>query len=288
MALFRSALFVPGHRERMLAKALGTAADCLYFDLEDSVPDSEKATARAATARTLGDVRSQAARVRINGLATPHTLDDIDAVVGPGLGGVVIPKVENAVSVEIVDYLLGAVERRASVPHGTVRITASLETAAGVANCREVVRASSRVDSVLVGVAEDGDLQRDLGYKTSDERSELLYVLGHVLVEARAAGIRDLVAGPYVRLDDPEGLERDATFVRGLGFTAKAAIHPGQLETINRVFSPTPAELEYYRRVAEAVREAHAQGLGAATVDGRMVDQAMLERAESVIERAKG
>jgi len=280
----RSALFVPGHRERMLEKAIESVADCLYIDLEDAVPTSEKANARQVTKSVLPRVTNQLACVRINDLTTGYTLDDLEAVVRPNLAAVVVPKVDGGNTVRIVHQLLFELEKRNGVPVGSIGIIASLETASGVANCAEIVRASDRLTAVMCGTAEDGDLQRDLGYVATESKIEVAYALAHVLVQARAAGIPEIVAGPYVKFDDDSGLEKDATFARQLGYTGKAAIHPRQLDIINKVFTPSAEELAYYERVVVAMRDAHARGLGAVTVDGRMVDQAMLERALSVIQ----
>jgi citrate lyase subunit beta/citryl-CoA lyase len=279
----RSALFVPGHRQRMLEKATESVADCLYFDLEDSVPATEKANARQATKSVLPRVTNKLACVRINDLTTGLTLDDLEAVVQPNLAAVVVPKVDDGNTLRIIHQLLFELEKRNGVPAGSVGIIATLETAAGIANCAEIVRASDRLTGVLCGTAEDGDLQRELGYVCTEERLELVYALGHVLVLARAAGIPQILTGPYVKFDDDAGLEKDAEFSRRLGYTGKAAIHPRQLDIIHKVFSPSAEQLAYYERVVVAMRDAQARGLGAVTVDGRMVDEAMLQRALSVI-----
>jgi citrate lyase subunit beta / citryl-CoA lyase len=267
----------------MLEKSLESAADCLYLDLEDSVPPSEKDNARRATKAVLGRVTDKLACVRINDLTTGLTLSDLEAVVQPNLAAVVVPKVEGGDTLRVIDQFLFELEKRNGVSAGIVRIIASLETAAGIANCAEIVRASKRLGAVLCGTAEDGDLQRDLGYVATESKTEVVYALSHVLVQARAAGIPEILAGPYVKFADDAGLEHDAAFARQIGCTGKAAIHPRQIDIINKVFTPSADELAYYERVVIAMRDAHERGLGAVTVDGRMVDQAMVERARSVI-----
>lgn len=270
----------------MLEKSIESAADCLFLDLEDSVPDAEKANGRAATKSILPRVTRQLACVRVNGLTTGLMEDDLAAVVQPGLGAILLPKVEDGDMLRDADKLIGEAENKNSVPAGSIQIIASLETAAGIANCADIVRGSKRIRALLCGTAEDGDLQRDLGYVTTESKIELLYALSHVLVQARAAGIPEVLAGPYVKFNDDEGLEKDSQFVRRLGYTGKAAIHPRQIDILNRTFSPSAEELAYYSKVIVAMRDAHAKGLGAVTVDGRMVDQAMLDRALSVIAQA--
>lgn len=287
VGVMRSGLFVPGHRSRMVEKGLGSTADGLYFDLEDAVPADEKDNARLTTAEALGRVGDKIGCVRVNGLESGLLLADLEAVVRPGLAAVVVPKVEDGDAIRHVGQLLSELEPRVGLPSGSVGIVATLETASGIANARDIVRASARIRSVVIGTAEDGDLQRDLGYAYSESRIELVYVISHVVVQARAAKIAEILAGPFVKFEDDLGLERDAVFARGLGCTGKLAIHPRQLDVINQVFSPSAEEVARYERVAAAVLEAHQRGLGAVTVDGRMVDQAMLERARSVIEAAR-
>jgi len=282
----RSALFTPAHMPRMVDRALGSDADVLLLDLEDAVPQDSKTEGRAI-ASGLSQARSvPGLLIRVNGPESGLLVDDLEAVVQPWLAGVLLPKAESRDHLAVLDYLLAHFERRRALPVGHIDIWVSIETARGVTHCEEILAASPRVSGVLVGVAEGGDLHRGLGSRWSPEGLELLYVRSHVLTVARALGVLNVIEGPYVRHADDPGLRREATAARRLGFSGKAAIHPRQVATINEVFSPDPEEVAYARRVVEAMEDAIARGLGATTVDGNMVDVAMLELARRTLERA--
>ena len=276
----RSALYVPGHRRELFEKALRTDADCLFLDLEDSVPDSERDRARSLVRDFLPDITGKGAYVRVNGLDTGLTEADLDAVVCEGLDAVRVPKCRTPDDIVRVDELLSASERRNGVEVGSIGIGTSTETASAVVNCAQILSASPRVQAVSVGIAENGDLQRDLGYTQTASRNEVLYAMSHVLTNARALGIANIMAGPYAAYKDDDGLRREAAFASNLGFTGKAAIHPQQIPIINEAFGHTEAELDYFRRIVDAMAQAEADGRAATTVDGKMVDIAMLRRAE--------
>ena len=280
----RSALYVPGHRDRMVQKALDSEADCIYFDLEDSVPPEEKGRARSILAEAVSDLEDKVAFVRVNALDSHLTLEDVQAVYSPNLDGILLPKSNSAEAVLIADYLLSVAEGGDREGRGPVAIGVLAETASTIVNCKEILSASPRVASVSVGVAEDGDLQADVGYTRTGSRAELLYLMSHVLVVARSLGIGNVLSGPYAIYDDDDGLREEAAFTRDLGFTGKAAIHPRQLPIINEVFSYTPHELERFERIIAAMEEAGERGLAATTVDGRMVDIAMVKRARRLLD----
>lgn len=267
----------------MLERAKACDADAIWIDLEDSVPLAEKDAARRLAAAAVPTFTTVPVFVRINDVASTLCVDDIDGVVQPGLYGVLVPKIDSADDVKIVDYLLGAAERHGGLPYGQVRIGATIETARAAARCRDVLAASQRVCLVVVGTAQDGDMQRELGYQWSPDGLEMLHVRAHVLLEGRAAGIANLVEGPYVAYQDDEGLRSEARRGRQLGYTGKAAVHPRQLQIINEVFSPSPEEVAYFARVVAAMEQAYSEGVATATLDGKMIDTAMLARARQVL-----
>ena len=165
----------------------------------------------------------------------------------------------------------------------SIEISPSLESARGVWFAYEILSASPRVRSVTCGTAQDGDLQTDLGYTWSAEGNEMLYLRSRVLLAARAAGVEHVIDGSYANVRDPEGLRICCEAARKLGYRGKSVIHPNQIATINRVFAPTPQELDYYRRVIEAFDAAVARGSAATTVDGKLVDYAMVGMAKRVL-----
>jgi len=280
----RSIMTVPANRADMLEKAPRYGADGLIFDLEDSVPVAEKPKARALAAEYIGRHKNiTSCYVRVNALETGMTAEDIDAIAVEGLVGVKLPKTESADMIQTVDALLAAAETKRGLPAGSIGIEVGLESAKGIWFAGEILSASKRVHSVMIGTAEDGDLQTDLGYTWSAEGREVLYARSRVLLAARAAGIEHALDGAYSNVRDPAGLRTCCEAARRLGYRGKSAIHPGQIAIINEIFRPSAQEIDYYRRVIAAFDDAVARGSAATTVDGKLVDYAMVGMARRVL-----
>jgi len=280
----RSLLIMPANRADMLAKSPSYGADALIFDLEDSVPIAEKPRARELAREYIGKLKAaNSIYVRVNAQSTGMVQDDLEAVAIDGLAGIRLPKAESAEDIRTVDSMLTEIEKKRGLPHGSIGISPSLESARGVWFAYEILSASSRVRSVTCGTAQDGDLQTDLGYTWTAEGNEVLYLRSRVLLAARAAGIEHVLDGSYANVRDPEGLRVCCEAARKLGYRGKSAIHPNQIATINRIFAPSAQELDYYRRVIEAFDAAVARGSAATTVDGKLVDYAMVGMAKRVL-----
>ena len=290
MKPLRSLLNVPGNRPEMLRKAPSYGADALILDLEDAVPSDRKVEARETVAAMLadwaGDADAPITYVRVNGLDTGLLEVDLDAIVRPGLEGIQLPKAHDAEIIRRVDAELGRLEREHGLPPDSVEILVSLESARGVLFAWEVVTAATRVGSVMVGTAQDADLQGDVGYVTTPEGLETLHIRSHVVLAARAAGITNPIDGVYADHRDAAGLEVAARRARELGYRGKKLIHPAQIEVVNRVFTPTERELWVHRRVLDAFEAAVAEGRATAVVDGRMIDVAMADTARRVLAQA--
>ena len=285
----RSLLIMPANREDMLTKAPSYGADALIFDLEDSVPIAEKPKARELTRQFIGKYKGvNVIYVRVNGFQTGLIEDDLEAIAVDGLAGIRLPKAESADAIREVDGLLGDLEAKRGLTRGAIQISPSIESARGAWFAYEILSASPRIRSATCGTAQDGDLQTDLGYTWTAEGDEVLYVRSRVLLAARAAGVEHLLDGSYANIRDPEGLHVCCEAARKLGYRGKSAIHPKQIETINRVFMPTADEVDYYRRVIDAFDAAVARGSAATTVDGKLVDYAMVGMAKRVLAWAEG
>ena len=291
MRALRSLLNVPGNRPDMLAKARGYGADALILDLEDAVPADRKAEARDIVAATLGEWSAgpdaPITYVRVNGLDTGLLEADLDAIVQSGLAGIQLPKSHDAATIRRVDAELTRLERERGLAPDAVEILVSLESARGVLFAWEVLTAATRVGSVMIGTAQDADLQGDVGYLTTDSGDETLHIRSHVVLAARAAGITNPIDGVYADHRDAAGLEVAARRARELGYRGKKLIHPAQIEVVHRVFTPTERELDVHRRVLEAMAAAAAEGRATAVVDGRMVDVAMADTARRVLAQAE-
>ena len=284
MALFRSLLFVPGNREDMLAKVGNLPADALIPDMEDSVPEGEKKHARELVHKTVKGLaqKGQAVIPRINALSTGLAKEDLAAVVSPQVYGVTVGKVESPWDIREVCSILDDLERQAGLPLGHTRLIPWLESASGIVHAYQIARASSRIVGVTFGAE---DFTNDMAIQRSDEGAEVAYPRAVVAVAARAAGVLAFDT-PQVNFRDVEGLKRQAQSGLSLGFKGKFAIHPGQLDTINTMFSPSPEEMEYARRVVAAFQEAEARGSGATSLDGKMIDVPIVKRAQSLLELA--
>ena len=289
MQLLRSLMFVPGHRARMVQRALGlgefasSALDVAILDLEDGVPPDEKDRARAALASALGlpsDGRGPARYVRVNAALGARDAD-LAAVLRAGLDGIVAPKIDHPDEVASLAQDLDEREDAAGMTRGSIRIVPSIESARGLLAAHAIAASSDRVIALLFGAE---DFARDLGLpaEREGEAAELLYARSAIVVAAVAAR-RQPIDGIWPDVADGEGLRRDALQARRLGFTGKSLIHPGQIDTINEVFSPTAAEVSYARRVIDAFEGAQRKGDGAVALDGRMLDQPIVDRARRTL-----
>lgn len=280
--MLRSLLFVPGVRKDMLARARDFKPDALVLDLEDSVPPAEKARARALVHDAIPALAAVGRQiwVRVNSTYTNLAKEDIQAVVSPEVDGVIIPKADSAGIVRYVEALLRDHEPRAGIEPGKVRLVASIETSGGLLRCSETAAASSRLLGLCFGAE---DFTADMGIERTIEGEELRYPRGVIAVAARSSGLIALDA-VYTRLHDLEGLSRDARQARQAGFQGKFLIHPEQIEPVNRVFSPTEAEVSLARRVVRAYAQALEDGVGAVQVDGAMVDAPVAKRAQRLLD----
>ena len=273
--LLRSLMFVPGSRQRMLDKALGLSnLDVALFDLEDGVAPSEKPTARQLIGQTLARPPGGPARfVRINGVGSgPERIEaDLALLTHPGLEGVLIPKVERP------DDVLFVADSTAS----NVKLIAAIESALGLVNAPAIAASSPRLLGLMFG-AEDYALDLGLPPYREAEARELIYARS-ALVNAGASAHVASFDGVWPDIHDVEGVRRDALQARRLGFTGKTTFHPGQIDIINDVFSPTEAEAENAQRIVQAFEDALARGEGSVAFGGQLLDLPIVERARRVL-----
>ena len=288
MRPIRSALFVPGNRVAWIEKAAGYGADTLILDLEDSVPDQEKAPARAIVKAGLQMLKGkgQAAGVRINGFATGLTLDDLEGIFCPELESVNLPKVETVADMNELDALLTHLERRIGLPAGHVETPLGCETAKAMRNIYEIATSCRRVRRVGLAAGPGGDAARAIGYQWTKEGTETLFLRSKAVLDARAAGIQYPTISSWWNIKDLEGLERDARWNRQLGFRGQTVMHPSHVPIVNRVFTPTTDEIEFYKGLIEAMKDAEKKGIAAVTYKGDMVDEAMVKTAREMLDFA--
>jgi citrate lyase beta subunit len=291
--LTRSMLFVPAGRPPMIEKAAASAADAVCIDLEDSVPLEQKAEARGNAIRAFRelDFGRRVRMLRVNALDTPFAWRDLTEVVAAAadrIDLVMLPKTGRPRDVEFVETLL------AQIGAAHIGIEAQIETAAGFLYAREIAQSSPRLEALIFG---PGDYSASMRMPAAsigefDEHDEIYpghrwhAVMHTIVAAARANGLRAM-DGPFAAFKDAAGLDRAARIARALGFDGKQCIHPAQLETVNAVFRATAEEIAHAERVVQAYELAAANGLGAVTLDGRMIDAANIRMAKVVLEQQR-
>jgi citrate lyase subunit beta/citryl-CoA lyase len=279
----RSKLFVPGSRPELFAKALASEADGLSFDLEDAVDEAMKGEARKTLGkflRELGDTHGKTIIVRVNGLGTPHFESDIEAIACDALDMVNLPKPESPDDVRECAEALAAIERRLDLT--PIDILANIETPRAFRLAAEIATSTPRVAGLQAGwgdLIEPLDIDR---YNPAMIEACLL----HIRIAAGEAGIW-AYDGAWANIKDQEGYKREAEASRRLGYLGKSCIHPSQVPLANAVFRPTDAEIAHSLHVVKAARDAAARGIGAFTVNGKMVDAPFVRRAESILALAR-
>ena len=284
--ILRSILFVPSIVERFVARAPDAGADVVCLDLEDSVPPAEKHKARAMAAEAIDGMprAGHATFVRVNGLHTGLLEDDLLAVVRAGLDGIVLSKAHSAEIVKRVDSYLTLLERQQGMETGTVRIIPLIESAEGILSSRDICAASPRLVGASLGAE---DLAADMGLQRSQSAKEIEWPRAQLATAAAAAGLAavDTPEPDYTNLDH---LERDSRLARSLGFRGKYCIHPGQVEVVNRVFSPTEQEVAQARDVVRLLEEeGMAKGRAAIPVNGKMIDTPIYRQAQRLLQWAE-
>jgi citrate lyase subunit beta/citryl-CoA lyase len=279
----RSKLFVPASRPELFAKAMASDADALSFDLEDAVDESMKGEARQELARFLRALKPGHGKtiiVRVNGLRTPHFEADIKAIVGPGLDIVNLPKPESPDDVKACASALASAERTLKVIAAAILV--NIETPGALRRAAELATASPRVVGLQAGW---GDLIEPLDI----DRYNAAAIQQLQLQIRLAAGEANVWAydGAWAKIQDREGYMREAEAARRLGYLGKSCIHPTQVELANAAFRPTDAEIAHSLKVVRAAVDAKAKGIGAFTVDGRMVDGPFIRRAQQVLALAR-
>jgi citrate lyase subunit beta/citryl-CoA lyase len=272
----------------MIDKALALNADAIMLDIEDGVAPNEKDTARQTIAASLGREKSPgtpARYVRINAIGHARMDADLEAVIRPGLEGLVCPKVDSVDEVRKVDAILNEREAHNGLGKGSVKLLIAIESPKGLYNAPAIAAASPRVTGLLFG-AEDFGREINLPAIREGEARDLIYARSSMVVAAASAHVQ-AIDGVWVDLNDSQGLIGFAQQSRRLGFSGMSCIHPSQVDAINQTFSPTPAEIDYCQRVLQAFDEANARGDGSIAFGGQLIDRPIVERARRTLEMAK-
>jgi citrate lyase subunit beta/citryl-CoA lyase len=282
--LRRTMMFVPGANAAMLRDAPLYGADSLMFDLEDAVSLKEKDTARLLVyhALTTFDYSAVETVVRINGLDTVGR-QDIEAMVLAGVNVIRLPKTETAQDIIDVAAVITEMEQKYEIESGKTRMMAAIESAEGVLNAREIAKASNRLVGIALGAE---DYVTNMKTHRYPDGQELFFARSFILHAARAAGIA-AIDTVYSDVDNIEGFLAEVELIKQLGFDGKSVINPRQIPLVNKVYEPTDKEIQQAKEVIWGIREAEAKGSGVISVNGKMVDKPIVERAQRVIALAK-
>jgi len=293
----RSVLATPGSDWHMIEKAVASPADLVFLDLEDAIAASEKVKSRAVVAHAFNnlDWGRKPKTYRINALDTPYFYRDLIDVIEASAGLVdlvIVPKVNRAEDVYVVETLLAAIEgaHRIARPIG---LQVQIETAQGLLNCERIATASARIESIVFGPGDfAASIRMPVASIGAPDAWDADYpghryhdAMSRILVSGRAAGIR-VIDGPYGDFLDRDGLAASCRRARALGFDGKWCIHPGQIEVVNAQFTPTAAEIAWAEKIVSAANAAEGTGRGAADVEGTMIDGASVRMARVTLEQA--
>ncbi|MFQ5920684.1 MAG: HpcH/HpaI aldolase/citrate lyase family protein [Nitrososphaerales archaeon] len=282
--LLRSFLFVPGNNPKFIEKAKTLGADVICLDLEDSVPAKDKETARQLISEAVR-TRPESMRevyVRTNSFDSGLVEDEIRAVVHKGIDGIVIPKVNDPGEVHQASQWITELESKRGIRKYSIEVMPSIESARGVVNAYSIASASPRVSALVFGVF---DFLLDMGLEYLEDGIEYSYARAKVPVDARAAGVY-AIDSIWQKIDDTEGLIRDASAGMRLGYKGKSIIHPSQIEHVHRIFLPGREEVEWARKVAHALSDAMEKGKGAINLEGKMIDAVHYKRAKALLDVA--
>ncbi len=284
--LRRTMLFCPASNGKMLFNAPIYKPDCIIFDLEDAVKYDDKEAARDLLVEALkvvdyGDVEVFA---RVNPLYTEFGETDVRELVKAGLTRLRLPMCETAENIVELDRLLEEVEKENNIELGTVKVQCAIETPLGVHNALSIAQASDRVVSISFGAE---DFTRSLGVDRTKEATELFYARSQVAMAASIAGV-DAIDTVWADVEDTDGFKNEVNSARNLGFAGKSCIHPGQIEIVHGIYTPSTSEIEKSVRIVEAAKEANIDKGGVITLDGKMIDIPVIAKAQRIVDLAKG
>ncbi len=283
--LRRSMLFVPGSNAAMISNTFIYKPDSIMFDLEDAVALKEKDSARILVAHALQHPLYQEIEtvVRVNPLDSEFGLNDLNAVVRAGVDVVRMPKTETAQDVVDMDLAITEIEKACGREVGSTKMLAAIESPLGITQANQIATASKRLIGIALGAE---DYVRNLKTERSPEGIELLFARCSILQAARAAGIQafDTV---YSNANNEEGFLKEAALIKQLGFDGKSLVNPRQIELLHNLFAPTQKDVDQAEKIIAAAEEAERNGLGVVSLNGKMIDAPIIDRARLLLERAK-
>lgn len=283
--MFRSLMFIPGNRLSMLEKSLTIFPDVYIPDMEDSVPFDRKDEAREVISGFLPNmmINNNIIIPRVNSITSGFLEEDVRTVLEHKIYGISVGKINTSEDIKMISSILDKYENIYKIEAGSIKIIPWIETALGITNAFEICCSSPRIISVAFGAE---DFTNDMGIIRSDDGFEIDYPRKLIVIAAKAAGVQAFDT-PYTKFKDLDGLKKDIFIAKRLGFSGKFAIHPGQIEIINKEFHPSKHEIENARKIIKSFEEAQINGRGSTSLNGLMIDIPVVERAKKILENIR-
>ncbi len=279
----RSVMYTPGNNARLIDKARTFTSDLVVLDLEDSVAPTEKEAARRLVGESTPAVAESGADVyaRLNAWDTGMTDEDLEAIVGPSLDGVVLPKTESPEDVQRLAEKLSSLEARAGMEDGAVSVQLLCETASGIIHAEASAKSCGRVNSIVFGAV---DYARDMRIKLTSEGT--IAARSSIAIAARSAGVV-AIDPPWPAFADTDGFAEDCRKGSALGYEGRMLIHPNQIEPSHAIYAPPEDDVAYATEVVEAFEKALEQGLASVAIEGRMIDWAVYRAEKDLLAKVE-
>ena len=285
MDLFRSLLFIPGNQPKMLEKASHFLPDVYIPDLEDSVGDNDKTDARKIVSENIRLFKKSDKLIipRVNSLESGLFEDDIAALISKGINGVSVGKIYDTEDIVQIDKIISKYEENLNIQIGTLSLIPWIETASGILESKAILKSSVRIKAAAFGAE---DFTNDMGIERQSDNSEIQVAKNYLAIAARACGVTAL-DNPFFDFKNSSALVEDCINSKKMGYKGKFAIHPAQIDDINKSFSPSKSDIEHAKKVIQVFKEAIEQGRGSTSLNGYVIDVPVYKRAQNLIELAK-
>ena len=289
MGRSRSLIFIPGNSQRFLEKSRTINSDIICYDLEDSVPQEEKEIAREQVKNAIQEInniddvnKERILAVRINSPTSDQMVTDLKKVITPGIDAIVIPKVDDDKQIAEISRIIEKEENEKNIQSGIIKIIPSIESALGVVNAFNIAKSDQRITTLVFGIF---DFLHDMKIDNQDMEmiTGFMYARAKVPVDARAAGI-DSIDSIWQDIDDHSGLRRDLELGKKLGYNGKCIIHPSQIEHVHKVFSASNQDVEWAKKVVQALDSAKNSSAGAVKLEGKMIDAVHYKQARRILD----
>lgn len=280
----RSMMFVPGNNPGMLQNAGIYGADTIIMDVEDSVSVGEKDSARYLVAEAIKTISYPCeVAVRINHISTPYGRKDLEVILPSHPDLIRLPMAQSADEIKEIDAIITEAEKKYGFEPGSIKMMAAVETPRGLFQAQAIAEASPRMVAIAIG---GEDFIANLKTNRSKAGSELFTARGMLVLAGRTAGVQ-VIDTVFSDVNDEETFIDEVNRIKQLGFDGKSVVNPRQIALVHQIFMPSEQEIEKSKRILAAYQEALAKNSGVISLDGKMIDKPIVERAERVLAYAE-